>query len=160
MVYKEEKDPLTGKGRRHTSSAISSTLGLTKAIIIEPEEEIIKDENVIPADYWYVDNDIFALTRWEANLEKHGIGKGDITLVILALRNAKDDWDITYYWAWKKHKTTDSSHFDFATIKHFKKVADNDRLKIMEEIKANARLDDYKQIEYNQREKVLAFLLS
>lgn len=38
MAYEEPANPLTGKGRRHTLSALS-VMGLSKAIIVEPEIE-------------------------------------------------------------------------------------------------------------------------
>jgi len=39
MSYPEDKDPLTGKGRRHTAASLA-VLGLSKAVIVDDEEEI------------------------------------------------------------------------------------------------------------------------
>jgi len=51
MVYKEDKDTLTGKGRRHTASALS-VLGLSKAIIeSEPTTLVWKR---IPDTKWQI----------------------------------------------------------------------------------------------------------
>jgi len=44
MTYKEPTNSLTGKSDRHTSAALKSIMGLTKATIIEPEEEIDVEE--------------------------------------------------------------------------------------------------------------------
>jgi len=57
MAYKEEKDPLTEKGKRHVSAATSAVLGLTKSVIvgtptINPNEHNLNAQEIMDVIFY------------------------------------------------------------------------------------------------------------
>jgi len=111
MAYEEPKDPLTGKGNRHSTAALRSILGLSKAIIEEQESEPVvlpplrpiqayqqrnRDMKIpseqrnrdmkIPSDFWGLNIENKTMIKWELKLSDKGIGQNDVNLIVMAIK--------------------------------------------------------------------------
>lgn len=179
MAYEEPKDPLTGKGNRHSTAALRSILGLSKAIIEEQESEPVvvlpplrpiqayqqrNRDMKIPSDFWGLNIENKTMIKWELKLSDKGIGQNDVNLIVMAIKgvwgtgNNIESWKVMYYWSWEKPTVkrikgigvTKYNNSNFIALE----VQPDVKLakKTIGEFKNKARLDDYKR--FSKREHI------
>jgi len=97
MAYEEPANPLTGKGSRHTASALS-TLGLSKSVIVEPEPEIEEPKHTslkkgtLLVNKKHINWGIFRVTK--ENQDGYYEIDGDRGGRVL-YENELDEWEVT-----------------------------------------------------------------
>jgi len=173
MSYEEDKNPLTGKGRRHVIASMSSVMGLKKSIIIEPEPEPPEPEPIrekpsiiqIPPMRWVQILNEENYIKWKNVLDRIYIKddntRGKITLYISAFKInnvifPEYNWKVLYYWNWER----DAANIYNSYI--FENTYDGGKERVeraIEEIKNSARIDDYKQIKAVDDKEGIAELL-